>query len=148
MNLDHGAIPASIVELRKELEISDVQVGNFGSLVFLGLGIGSFLCSMIIGRISYRSLIVFAFIGNGLGLLLFAIMVNYISLCAARFISGLCQCLIFVYLPLFVDTHGDKNAPEWMSYMLLAPPLGVLIGYTLTATCISCGLTWRHAFLI
>ena len=85
MNLDHGAIPASIVEITTELDLTDVQVGNFGSLVFLGIGIGSLLCSMVIGKITYRKLITFAFVGNGVGLLLFAIQDNYISLCIWRF---------------------------------------------------------------
>ena len=73
MNLDHGAIPASIVEIKDELNLTDVQVGNFGSLVFLGLGIGAFLCSMVIGKFSYRLLIIVAFIGNAFGLILFAV---------------------------------------------------------------------------
>ena len=89
MNLDHGAIPASLVEIRKELDLNDVQVGNFGSLVFLGLGIGSFLLSTVLGKIPYRMMIILAFVGNAIGQLLFAIQVNYISLSVSRFASGL-----------------------------------------------------------
>ena len=148
MNLDHGAIPASIIDIRRELNLTDVQVGNFGSLVFLGLGIGSFLCSLIIGKISYRHMIIFAFIGNAVGQLMFGIQDNYLAQCISRFASGLCQCGIFVYVPLFIDTHGDKDAPQWMSYMLLAPPFGVMIGYFLTATCLWNDLTWRNSFQI
>ena len=91
-------------------------------------------------------MIIFAFIGNAVGLLLFAVQVNYISLSVARFTSGLFQTGIFIYLPLFIDTHGDKDAPQWMSYMLLAPPLGVMLGYGLTATCLWNDLTWRNSF--
>lgn len=72
VNADHGAIPACLQELQFDLELLKVQVGNFGSLVFFGLGIGSLFVSMVIGRISYKLLIALSCIGNAFGLFMFA----------------------------------------------------------------------------
>lgn len=41
VNVDHGAIPASTVILRRELHLDNVALGVIGSLVYLGLVLGS-----------------------------------------------------------------------------------------------------------
>jgi hypothetical protein len=43
MNMDHGTVPAATDEIRKDLNIDDDILGIFGSLVFLGNLIGTFL---------------------------------------------------------------------------------------------------------
>lgn len=72
VNIDHGAIPACLHEMKKDLGLAGAQVGSFGSLVFFGLGVGSALTSLIIGRISYKMLIGMSFIGNAVGLTMFS----------------------------------------------------------------------------
>lgn len=147
-NMDHGAIPPALTNIQDELKLDAIQVGNFGSLVFLGTGIGAFLVSFIISKVPYRVLLASSFIGNGTGILLFAFSENYWTLSFARFCSGLFQSITLIYMPLFIDTHGKEQAPKWMSYVLLAPPLGVMIGYGLTATCLLNELFWRRSFQI
>ena len=41
INLDHGIIPACSSQLRAELMIDDVSLGLLGSIVFLGIVLGS-----------------------------------------------------------------------------------------------------------
>ena len=72
VNIDHGAIPACLHEMKIDLGLKEVQVGSFGSLVFLGLGVGSALTSLIIGRISYKLLLSMSLIGNAVGLTMFS----------------------------------------------------------------------------
>ena len=40
INIDHGIFPACTEELRIDLDVSNVQIGVLGSLVYLGLVIG------------------------------------------------------------------------------------------------------------
>lgn len=72
VNIDHGAIPACLHEMKIDLGLAEAQVGSFGSLVFFGLAIGSACTSIIIGRISYKLLISLSFIGNAVGLTMFS----------------------------------------------------------------------------
>lgn len=72
VNIDHGAIPACLHEMKVDLGLAEAQVGSFGSLVFLGLGVGSAFTSLIIGRISYKLLICLSLIGNAAGLTMFS----------------------------------------------------------------------------
>lgn len=44
INMDHGTIPASTAEIKKDLEIGDGALGVFGSLVYLGNILGKNLC--------------------------------------------------------------------------------------------------------
>jgi hypothetical protein len=42
MNVDHGTLPAAVVNIREDLHIKDDTIGVFGSFVFLGNLIGIF----------------------------------------------------------------------------------------------------------
>ena len=72
VNIDHGAIPAATKNIKENLQINDTQLGFLGSLVFVGLAIGALSASYIFGKIQYKYLLALGFIGNGVGLLLFA----------------------------------------------------------------------------
>lgn len=72
-NMDHGALPAGLTQIQRDLSLDKLHVGNLGSIVFLGMGLGSWLTSLIIGRISYKLLLQINFTGNACGLLLFII---------------------------------------------------------------------------
>lgn len=52
-------------------------------------------------------------------------------------------------MPLYVDAFSKKELKTtFMSSILLAPPVGVLIGYGLTATTIGLYENWRMSFVI
>jgi len=40
INVDHGILPASTLEIREDLNITNVDIGVLGSLVYLGLVAG------------------------------------------------------------------------------------------------------------
>lgn len=59
------------------------------------------------------------------------------------------QIVVVIYLPLFIDTFGTrKTKATWMSSMLLAPPLGVMVGYGLTAYCVGTHDSWKLSFIL
>ena len=48
-----------------------------------------------------------------------------------------------------MDTYGTKTSkPCLLSLILLAPPIGVVVGYGITGVCISLGYSWRFSFLL
>ena len=46
--MDHGALPAAITAISKDLGIIEVQRGGLGSLVFFGLVIGSATAAFVL----------------------------------------------------------------------------------------------------
>jgi MFS family permease len=51
-------------------------------------------------------------------------------------------------MPVWINTIGDKeNISYYMSFFILSTPLGVIIGYIITAVVIS-DATWQWAFYV
>ena len=88
INTDHGALPAGIKQMQDELELDTLQLGNFGSLVFFGLAIGSVCATLIVSLFTWKQMLGITFLGNCMGLFLFGISHDYLVLCFARFFSG------------------------------------------------------------
>ena len=86
-------------------------------------------------------------VGNGIGLYLFSLSSDYLTLCFARWLSGFNQIFIIIYIPLFIDAFSKPEVKSvWMSGVLLGPPLGVIFGYGLTAFTIARFSSWRKSF--
>ena len=105
INVDHGAIPAALNEISRDLEVSDAKMGGLGSLVFFGLVIGSATAGFIFGRISYKYILFISMIINGTSLWLFTAKADYMYMCIARFITGYSQIFLTIYIPLFIDAY-------------------------------------------
>lgn len=105
INVDHGAIPAALNEISRDLKVSDAKMGGLGSLVFFGLVIGSATAGFVFGRISYKSILCISMIVNGTSLWLFTAKADYTYMCIARFITGYSQIFLTIYIPLFIDAY-------------------------------------------
>ena len=87
-NLDHGALPSALTDIKKDLEFTNVMMGSLGSYVFLGFVVGSAACSIMTDMFSYKIVICLSLIGNAIGALLFISNTNYYVVSFARFLSG------------------------------------------------------------
>lgn len=149
INVDHGALPAASVALKNDLNMGNVELGSLGSLVFLGLVIGSGSATLILNFCSFKWLLAISFLGNGIGLVVFTATKNFVILCFSRFLSGFFQIFLTIYIPLYVDTYATSTTkPCMLSLILLAPPLGVVFGYGLTAVLIDMKVSWRISFIL
>jgi MFS family permease len=88
INLDHGALPAASVSIKTDLKMENVWYGTMGSLVFLGLVIGSLASTFIFGWFSSKMILVLAFVGNGAGLICFIVFRDFFMMGFGRFMSG------------------------------------------------------------
>jgi sugar phosphate permease len=50
INIDHGAIPACSNEIKKEVQIQNLELGLLGSIVYVGLTFGSMLATGLYSR--------------------------------------------------------------------------------------------------
>ena len=146
MNFDHGTIPAATEQLRSYLELTDSELGFFGSLVFVGVIIGSLVSLTIINIFNRKYILMVCLILCGLSLFVFTITTNYILLCIDRVIIGTFQAFISIYLPLWCDQFGVETRKALMLALIqVAPPLGVLLGYIVT-TILNMYLTYLPYF--
>lgn len=134
INLDHGSIPAATKEIKKDLKLNNAELGRLGSIVFGGLVFGSVFAAVVFNKWSYKFVLSVSYLGNAIGLFIFATYHHYYLQAFARFLSGFNQMLHQVYVPVFVDAYGtSQNKSFWMSFMMICPSLGVIMGYELTA---------------
>ena len=79
----------------------------------------------------------------------FTTVESFLGLLGIRFITGFFQVFLTIYFPVWADAFGadDKQKTAWMTILLLATPIGVLLGYILTAYSIYLA-TWRWTFYI
>ena len=146
MNFDHGTIPAATDQIRNFLNLSDSQLGLFGSLVFMGTIIGSLISMTVINICNRKYILMICLILCGISLFIFTITKEYILLCIDRVIIGVFQAFISIYLPLWCEQFGvETKKTIMMALIQVAPPLGVLIGYIIT-TLLNMYLTYLPYF--
>ena len=62
--------------------------------------------------------------------------------------TGLFQVFFCIYFPVWADVYGTElQKSKWLTYLLIASPLGVVMGYGLTAVFLD-NIGWRWAFYI
>ena len=88
INVDHGALPAALTAISHDLGIKEVEMGGLGSLVFLGLVMGSATSTLVVSKYQYKQILSAGFLINAIGLLTMTISRNFTILCFARFLSG------------------------------------------------------------
>ena len=146
MNFDHGTVPAATEQLRNYLDLDDSELGLFGSLVFLGVIIGSLISLTIINTFNRKYILMVCLILCGLSLFLFTKTKNYILLCIDRVIIGIFQAFISIYLPLWCDQFGvERRKTLMLALIQVVGPLGVLVGYIVT-TLLNMYLNWLPYF--
>ena len=144
VNLDHGAMPAALLDISNDVEFSDQQMGTLGSLVFFGLFIGTLNASFLLYRVKHKTIIIGTLLLNGVSLYLFTVKSNYYCMCISRFIAGFSQIFITIYVPLYVDAFSSqKSKIHLLSIAMLCPTIGVVFGYGLTSYIINRGGVWE-----
>ena len=67
INLDHGAMPAANVYIKKDFSIDEAQIGLLMALVFLGFIFGSFITPCLSKTLQYKNALILACLLNGIG---------------------------------------------------------------------------------
>ena len=115
-----------------------------GSLVFFGIVLGSLIASVFMDRIPIKIVLTVSMLGNGFGMLLFISFTEFYYVCCSRFLSGLCQIVVFIYGPLFVDAYFPLSTRSfWLSIIVISGPLGTCIGFAFMGSMLAKGYDWR-----
>lgn len=86
------------------------------------------------------------YLGNIISLLMFVSSSKFLVLVASRILIGFFKILLMIFIPVWGDAFGDeKQKSKWMTLYMITAPMGVVIGYSLTAVFMKFS-TWYYAF--
>jgi len=134
INIDHGALPGCSLQIKKKLDIDNFKYGLLGSVVFGGLTLGSATGTVLFSKGSWikPTLIITIFI-NATCCFLFTQSSNFYIMAFMRGLIGYFQIFICIYMPVWADQFGNEQQKSiWLTFLLLAAPVGNVIGFTLT----------------
>ena len=106
MSLDQGILSSSTTELMKDFHMSERELGGFGGLVFLGNSIGCFCSFALISRVNRKYLLLATMSFDVLCLFFTTQTTNLILLYICRIVSGIVQCFLSIYSPVWTDQFG------------------------------------------
>ena len=149
INCDHGAIPAGTKELKEAKNISNMQLGIIGSLVYLGLVLGSISGGYIFSTYSSKWVVITSLIASCIFLYFFTVSNYWEAMALCRIGCGFFQVFCYIYFPIWVDQYGVNNTQTlWLTFLQLGVPIGTMAGYLTEAYTIKYYNTWQGAFYI
>jgi MFS family permease len=161
--LEAGAVPALLIQLSESFHMGPAQQGLLGGVVYLSLSLGGPFAGYLLKSFNHKAVISCAVAANMFFTLVWALTpvgktYSTNMFIAVRFIMGLCQCVICVFLPLWTNENAPKlTRTSWMSYLQASVPFGVMTGYIIASILSEVSahrsmcfglLCWRWAFLI
>jgi MFS family permease len=152
LNYDTGVIPASLLELIKEVQLDYKEQALIGSLVYLGLSFASLFVAPLFQKYGPAKVCAMALILNTLCCFVFSFSKLKYVLFGTRFLMGICEAFIVIYGPVWVNNYSPpENSAKWMGILHSCTALGVMIGYLFAAIIINFFPTyfsWRFAVQI
>jgi len=143
-----GILPPASTKIKQELNIENTLFGFLGSVVYLGQLIGSGLATGILQNCNYKAILSTCLFCNIGTLILFTLTDWYMVLVLCRMFTGLFQVFFCIYFPVWADVFGNETQKaQWLTYLLIASPLGVIMGYGLSASFLD-NIGWRWAFYV
>ena len=149
INCDHGAIPAGTKELKEAKNISNMQLGTIGSLVYLGLVLGSISGGYIFSTYSSKWVVINSLLATCIFLYFFTVSNYWEAMALCRIGCGFFQVFCYIYFPIWVDQYGVNNTQTlWLTFLQLGVPIGTMVGYLTEAYTIKYYNNWQGAFYI
>jgi len=102
INLDHGILPACTQEIKRDLKIDEFKLGLLGSVVYVGLMLGSITSGPLLQTYSSKKIIAGSTLGNIISLFIFPMTDNFFLLCLSRGLVG------FFQVRVVFETNGLK----------------------------------------
>jgi MFS family permease len=151
LNYDTGVIPASLLEILKEIKLDFKEQALLGSLVYLGLSFASLFVTPIFTKFGASKVISCVLILNSLCCFIFSISYIKPILFSTRFLMGVTEAFIVIYAPVWVNNYApEEHSAKWMGIMHACTALGVIIGYVFAGITINLlsFLGWRFAIQV
>ena len=149
INLDRGAIPAGTTEIKDKNHITNAELGMIGSLLYLGLILGSLTGGYFFSKYSSKWVVIISLYAFCFFLYSFTILENSGGLYICRVGCGFCEVFCLIYFPIWVDQYGVKGMKTiWLTFLQIGIPLGTILGYLMEACSIKYYKSWEGGFFI
>jgi predicted MFS family arabinose efflux permease len=119
--------------------MDEAELGVLGSIVYLGISLMGMFAGRLYQHFNSKWLTVVALVLLEVSLLLFVFIKHKAAAYATRFITGVCQVFLLVYYPIWIDKYGKDKKTLWLTFLQICVPLGIFLGYGMTAVIISSG---------
>ncbi|CAI2366801.1 unnamed protein product [Moneuplotes crassus] len=147
VNVDHGCIPACTVTIKKDLGLDNASLGLLGSAVYCGLLAGSFTSPPTFHHFCVKNIILVCILFNMVCLIGFTLVRDFFVLSVFRFGVGFFQVFLCIYFPVWVDLFAyEKYKTIWLTILQSSVPLGVVLGYGITAIFDQEFKAWRYSY--
>lgn len=152
LNYDTGVIPASLLQILKEIDLNFKEQALLGSLVYLGLSFASLFVGLIFAKYGPAKTCACAILVNTFSCFLFSISNTKLLLFFCRFLMGISEAFIVIYGPVWVNNYSPKeHSAKWMGILHSVTALGVMVGYVFAGIVINLFseyVSWRFAIQI
>lgn len=144
MNMDQGIVSGTTTELKKDMLLSNEQLGMLGSILFIGCTVGCILSFTLINKFDRRKMLLTAIASNTIALFALITTKIYYIILLCRIISGLMLSFVGIYTSVWCDQFGIwKRRALMLGISHITSPFGYITGYVLGIF-----LDWKITFYI
>lgn len=140
INLDHGILPACTNEMKEQFDMDETELGIMGSIVYLGIVLMGLFAGRLYQHFNSKLLTLGALVFLEFTLILFVFSDHKVTAYISRFFTGVCQVFLLVYYPIWIDKFGGLKKTTWLTLLQICVPVGIFMGYGMTAVIISLGV--------
>ena len=152
LNYDTGVIPASLIEITKEIDLDYSEQALIGSLVYLGLSFASIFVGFIFSKFSPSKVCSVILLLNCISCFIFSMSINKSILFTMRFLMGVTEAFIVIYGHVWVNNFSPhEHSATWMGILHSCSIFGVFLGYLAASLILNFFkglLSWRFAIQI
>ena len=150
LNYDTGVIPASLLEIEKEIHLTYKEQALIGSLVYLGLSFASVFVSLLFNKYGPAKVCSFMLFMNSICCFVFSFSSHKPTLFVCRFFMGVTEAFIVIYGPVWVNNYSPpEHSTKWMGILHSCSALGVIFGYIVAGVVINFfNASWRYAIQV
>ena len=152
LNYDTGVIPASLIQITKEIDLDYSEQALIGSLVYLGLSFSSVFVGFIFSKFSPSKVCSVILLLNCISCFIFSMSINKSILFTMRFLMGVTEAFIVIYGPVWVNNFSPpEHSAIWMGILHSCSIFGVFLGYLAASLILNFFkglLSWRFAIQI
>ena len=134
VSCDQGILSSTTTEMKKDYGMTDIELGGFGSMVFLGTAIGCIFSFTLINKYDRKYLLIITIFLDILAVFFVTQTSNILLLYIFRVFSGFSSSFLSIYAPVWSDQFGIYSKKSLMlSLIHISSVLGYMLGYALGA---------------
>lgn len=137
-----------LTQLSDEFALSDTELGWVNSMAFLGFPLAMVLFGFLYNKLGPRLILILAFVGHLLGLVLTIFAGGFMGLLISTFFIGFANGSVEAACnPLVADLYKDEKT-KWLNRFHVWFPGGIVIGAAISYIMTNAGIGWQPQIAI